>query len=451
MYRQESDSVGVLEVPIDAYYGVNAYRAFQNFQITNQKLHPLFIESLVEVKKAAALANMELKEIPYAVGKAIVQAADEMLDQKWINEMIVDPIQGGAGTSANMNINEVLANRAIELLGGQKGDYTLVNPNDHVNCGQSTNDVFPTAGKMTFLKQIAIFAEQLSQLEHSFAEKAKQYENVKKMGRTQLSDAVPITVGAEFNAYRSVTQRNLRRLLSVQKEIEYINLGGTAIGTGISAHPDFSEKVVQTLRQISGLEINLAEDLVDATQNVESFAVLSDVLKTIAISTSKIANDIRLLSSGPRTGIGELEIPAKQNGSSIMPGKINPVIPEVLTQCAYLVVGNNTTVSMAVESGQLELNAFEPVMFYKIMESFEVLTRSFATFNENCVKGIKVNEQRCHELLENSTCLTTPLAHFIGYKAAAQIAHKSLATQRSVREVALDEGVSSQILEKINL
>lgn len=449
MFRTESDSVGVLEIPVDAYYGVNAYRALQNFPITHQQLHPLFIESLVEVKKASALANMELGEIPVHIGQAIVQAADEMLTGKWHEQMIVDPVQGGAGTSANMNMNEVLANRAIEILGGKKGDYQIVNPNDHVNKGQSTNDVFPTAGKITFLKQTNDLLNQLRLLEESFADKAKEYAQIKKMGRTQLSDAVPITVGAEFHAYSTLTKRNYSRLIHAQKEMQSINMGATAIGTGILTHDCFSETVIKQLKKITGLDLQIADDLVDATQNVESFAVLSDTLKTIAISTSKIANDVRLLSSGPRTGIGELLIPAKQNGSSIMPGKINPVIPEVMTQCAFLVVGNNTTISMAVESGQLELNAFEPIIFYKMIESFEVLNNGIGTFIQNCIQGIQVNEERCSELLESSTCLSTALAEHIGYKAAAQIAQESLANKQPIRQVALNLGVSTTILESL--
>ncbi|MGX7059394.1 aspartate ammonia-lyase [Vagococcus humatus] len=448
-YRQEADSVGSLRVPKEAYYGVNAKRAYQNFQITGTRLDPLFIDSLVEVKKATALANMQLGELEQKVGEAIVTACDEMLDGQHLDAVIVDPIQGGAGTSSNMNINEILANRAIELLGGEKGQYELVSPTDHVNRGQSTNDVFPTAGKITFLKKATSLLEVLERLEKVFQEKAEKFATIKKMGRTQLSDAVPITVGREFGAYASVTRRNIDRLTHVMKEIEVINLGGTAIGTGISAHPDLSKTVEKYLNLETELDLRIADDLVDGTQNIDSFAMLADCLKTIGISTSKIANDIRLLSSGPRTGFGELIIPAKQNGSSIMPGKINPVIPEVVNQSAFLVAGNSVTVSMAVESGQLELNAFEPVIFYCMIQSFNALEKAFSTFIDNCLIDIQVNEKRCEELLESSTYLTTGLAKTIGYEKAAKIAKQSLADGRSVREIAIEQGISEDLINEL--
>ncbi len=451
MFRSESDSVGTLDIPLEAYYGVNAKRAEGNFQITGQQLDPGFIESMVEVKKACALANIELGEVDEKIGMAIINACDDLLFGHFLDQIIVDPIQGGAGTSMNMNINEVLANRAIEHLGGVKGDYQLVSPNDHVNRGQSTNDVVPTAGKITFLKMTERLRAKLSELEQAFQEKAVEFATIKKMGRTQLSDAVPMTVGDEFGAYAAVTQRNIQRLEHVKQEVLTINLGGTAIGTGLSAHKHFSGVVEKYLNHTTNLNLLTAHDLIDNTQNIESFAVLSDCLKTIALSTSKIANDIRLLSSGPRTGIGELIIPARQNGSSIMPGKINPVIPEVVTQCAYMVVGNNVTISMAVEAGQLELNAFEPVIFYRLLESFSVLERALDTFIFNCIKGIKVDAKRARELLESSTYLTTHLARSIGYDQAAKIAKMSLEQGRTVRDVALAEGVSPALLEKIDL
>lgn len=449
MYREEHDSVGKLNIPGEAYYGVNAQRAMDNFQITQMKLDPVLVESLIEIKKACALTNMELGELDTKVGEAILAAADEMLAGNLIGEMIVDPIQGGAGTSTNMNINEVIANRAIELLGGKKGDYDLVSPNDHVNKGQSTNDVYPSSGKLTILKLADMFLKTLEELAVSFEEKAQEFAHVKKMGRTQLSDAVPITLGAEFHAYYMVTKRNIKRLAAVRDEVRSLNMGGTAIGTGISAHEAFPVTVNKHLNNLTGLNLEVAEDLVDGTQNIESFGVVADCLKTIGLSCSKIANDIRLLSSGPRTGFGEILIPARQNGSSIMPGKINPVIPEVVNQAAFLTAGNSVTVAMAVEGGQLELNAFEPVIFHKIIESFRVLDNSLTTFNTNCVKGIQANEERCRELLERSTYLTTALASHIGYDEASTITKESLRDNKTVPQVAREHGVSEETLAAI--
>lgn len=450
MFREEYDSIGNLRIPEEPYYGVNAKRAYDNFQITNLRLEPLFVKSLAQVKKASALANLELGELDSDIAEIIIKVTDELLAGKFVSDMIVDPIQGGAGTSSNMNINEVIANRGIELLGGEKGQYHLISPNDHVNKGQSTNDVFPTAGKLTFLKLIDRLLIVLEELALSFKEKSLAFSDIQKMGRTQLSDAVPITVGAEFKAYYTVTKRNMKRLTTVKDEIRYVNMGGTAIGTGVSDHGQFSQTIIEYLREITGLDIAIAEDLIDSTQNVEAFGVLSDILKTITISSSKIANDIRLLSSGPRTGIGELIIPARQNGSSIMPGKINPVIPEVVTQGAFLIAGNSVTIAMAIEAGQLELNAFEPVIFHRLIESFHVLINTLTTFNEHCIKGIEVNEERCQELLEKSTYLTTGLAKYIGYEEAALIAKESLQLNRTVKEVALSKGISSDILSEIS-
>ncbi|QIL46162.1 aspartate ammonia-lyase [Vagococcus coleopterorum] len=449
MYREEQDSVGKLNIPKDAYYGVNAQRAFENFQITGQRLDPLFIESLVQVKKAVALANMELGELDPKIGETIVKVADEMLAGNLHDQMIVDPIQGGAGTSSNMNINEVIANRAIEMLGGEKGDYTVVSPNDHVNKGQSTNDVYPTSGKLTMLKLADILLASLNQLADTFEAKAKEFAGIKKMGRTQLSDAVLITVGEEFHAHSTLTKRNIKRLEAVKDEVRALNMGGTAIGTGISAHKDLPQTFNKHINDVTGLGLTVAEDLIDATQNIDCFAVVADVQKTIGLSLSKVANDIRLLSSGPRTGLGELYIPSRQNGSSIMPGKINPVIPEVLSQAAYLAAGNSYTVALAVEGGQLELNAFEPVAFHKIFESFRVLSNAILTFDENCVKGIEVNKERCRELLERSTYLTTDLAIHIGYKEASEITKESLRDDKTVIEVAREHGVSEEIISAI--
>ncbi|WP_420513262.1 aspartate ammonia-lyase [Vagococcus carniphilus] len=449
MYRMEKDSVGELEIPVDSYYGVHSLRAKINFPITTQQLDPDFIVSLAQVKKATALANHKLGLLPEEKTKAIVQAADEIIAGQFHDSFIVDPIQGGAGTSSNMNVNEVITNRAIEILGGVKGDFSVIHPNDDVNKGQSTNDVYPTAGKLTMLKKIPLLEAELERLMDIFEVKAEEFKDILKLGRTQLSDAVPITLGQEFHAYYSVTKRNLRRLKDVRKEMEAINLGGTAIGTGITAHPDLSATVLPFLNMITDENLDITDDLVDGTQNIEQYVVLSDVLKSIAISLSKISNDIRLLSSGPNSGIGEIRIPARQNGSSIMPGKINPVIPEVMTQCSFVVMGNNAIIGAAAEAGQLELNAFEPVVFYKLIESFQVLTNGIGTFIDHCIAGIEANEEKCFDNLERSTYLATVLSETVGYTKAAEIAKISLETGRTIREIAESEGIEVKSQESV--
>ena len=451
MYRIEKDSVGELEIPVDSYYGVHSLRAKINFPITNQRLDQDFIISLAQVKKAMALANHQLELLPDHKANAIIAASDEIISGKLHDQFIVDPIQGGAGTSSNMNVNEVITNRAIEILNGVKGDFSVVHPNDDVNKGQSTNDVYPTAGKLTLLKKIPLLMAELERLSEVFKDKSTEFESILKLGRTQLSDAVPITLGQEFHAYYSVTERNIKRLIHAREELLAVNLGGTAIGTGITAHEDLSETVIPYLNAISDEELSIADDLVDGTQNIEQYVVLSDTLKVIAISLSKIANDIRLLSSGPNSGLGEIVIPARQNGSSIMPGKINPVVPEVLTQCAFVVMGNNAVIGSAAEAGQLELNAFEPVVFHKLLESFQVLTNGIATFIDHCVIGIEANEERCHDNLERSTYLATVLSETIGYTKAAEIAKESLATGQTIREIAEEQGISIDGKNKVTV
>lgn len=451
MYRIEKDSVGELEIPIDSYYGVHSLRAKINFPITNQSLDQDFIISLAEVKKAMALANHQLGLLSDEKARAIVQASDEIINGKWHDQFIVDPIQGGAGTSSNMNVNEVITNRAIEILGGVKGDFSIIHPNDDVNKGQSTNDVYPTAGKLTMLKKVPMLMSELDRLSDVLKDKADAFKDIQKLGRTQLSDAVPMTLGQEFHAYYSVVKRNMKRLEHVKSEITAVNLGGTAIGTGITAHTELSETVLPYLNAITDQQMTIADDLVDGTQNIEQYVALSDTLKVIAISLSKIANDIRLLSSGPNSGIGEIIIPARQNGSSIMPGKINPVIPEVLTQCAFVVMGNNSVIGSAAEAGQLELNAFEPVVFHKLLESFQVLTNGISTFIDHCVIDIEANEERCYDNLERSTYLATVLSETIGYTKAAEIAKESLTTGKTIREIALQQGISIDGKNKVSV
>lgn len=353
----------------------------------------------------------------------------------------MDPIQGGAGTSANMNINEVVANRAIEILGGEKGNYDIVNPNDHVNMCQSTNDVFPTAGKITAIKMIHQVILQLERLYNALIAKSFAFENILKMGRTQLQDAVPVRLGQCFNAYATMVSRDIDRLIKSLDEMKTVNLGATAIGTSINAPLSYVKNIVPTLKTVVNLDLKQARDLIDATQNIDCFVAVSGILKTCAVNLSKMCNDLRLLSSGPKTGIGEINLPAKQNGSSIMPGKINPVIPEVVSQVAFNVIVNDLTITMAAEAGQLELNAFEPILFYNLFESLETLSHAISTLVDNCIIGITANEDHCLELLEESVGIATALCPYIGYKKSAEIAKSSLKTGIPIRKLVLKNGI----------
>ena len=444
LFRKESDSIGEKQVPKDAYYGVQTLRAAENFNITGYRLQPEFIKSLAKIKKAAAITNHKAGLLDEKIAKAIVKACDEIIEGKLHDEFITDPIQGGAGTSMNMNANEVIANRAIEILGGEKGNYKIVHPNDHVNMGQSTNDVIPTAGKITAYELLNNTIDELEKLHGALLKKSKEFDNVIKMGRTQLQDAVPIRLGQEFGAYAEVVGRDVVRLKKAQEEILSVNLGGTAVGTGINADSEFEKNIVPNLAKITGINLKQCEDLVDGTQNLDGYVVVSGALKTCAVSLSKISNDLRLLSSGPRTGFGEINLPPKQNGSSIMPGKINPVIPEVVNQVAFSVIGNDMTITMAAEAGQMELNAFEPVLFYKLFESITTLGNAVNTLTKNCVEGITANRERCRDLVYNSVGIVTAICPYVGYKEAAKIAKTAIKTGEPVKKVALDEGVLSE-------
>ena len=443
-YRIESDSIGSKKIPIDAYYGVQSLRGYENFKITGFKLHEEFIKSLVEVKKAAAIVNCDLGLISNEIKDVIVKACDEILAGKFIDQFIVDPIQGGAGTSMNMNANEVIANRAIELLNGKLGDYSIVDPNDHVNCSQSTNDVIPTAGKITAIKLLRKVIVKLSELNDALLNKANELDDVIKMGRTQLQDAVPIRLGQEFCAYSIVLQRDLVRLKKVLKNMESVNIGGTAIGTGINADIKYTKNMIPCLSKITGIPLLSDFDLIDGTQNLDSFLEISGTLKTCAVNLSKIANDLRLLSSGPRAGLSEINLPAMQNGSSIMPGKVNPVIPEVINQIAFNLMGNDLTITLAVEAGQLELNAFEPIIFFNLFQSLDTLTNGIDTFTKNCIVGITANKERCKAMVDNSIGVVTALCPYIGYKDAANLAKEALNTGRSVKDLILEKGIMTE-------
>ena len=449
-YRSEHDSVGERAVPKDVYYGVQSLRAAENFHITGLTMHPELINSMAEIKKASAITNLEIGLLDKRVADAIVRACDEIAAGKLHEAFIVDPIQGGAGTSLNMNANEVIANRAIELLGGQKGDYTLVNPNDHVNYGQSTNDVFPSAGKLAVLKLLVRAQIQLERLYKALQAKAEEFDDVIKMGRTQMQDAVPIRLGQEFRAYSEAVRRDIARFERAKDEMRCLNMGGTAIGTGINADERYLRRIIPNLSMVTGLNLVQAFDLIDATQNLDEFVAVSGAVKTCAVNLSKMSNDLRLLSSGPRCGLGEINLPPRQNGSSIMPGKVNPVIPEVVNQVAFNIIGNDMTVTMAAEAGQLELNAFEPIIFYNLIQSVETLTYAVHTFVENCVTGITANRERCRELVEHSVGIITALCPHVGYEKAAQLAKTAIETGASVRQLILEEGLLDEAaLDKI--
>ncbi len=439
VYRVEKDSIGTKDVPEDVYYGVQSLRAAENFHITGLSMHPEFINSLACIKKAAAITNCEAGLLDKKIASAIVKACDEIVAGGLHDDFIVDPIQGGAGTSMNMNANEVIANRAIDILGGTRGDYTLVHPNDHVNYGQSTNDVIPTAGKMTSLRLLANLKAELLKLHEALLAKAKEFDHVIKMGRTQMQDAVPIRLGQEFQAYADAVRRDVQRMDKAMDEMRYLNMGGTAIGTGINADEVYLKRIVPKLSEVSNMEFVQAFDLIDATQNLDPFVSVSGSVKACAVTLSKIANDLRLMSSGPRAGFGEINLPARQNGSSIMPGKVNPVIPEVVNQVAFYVIGNDMTITMAAEAGQLELNAFEPIVFYCLFQSIDTLAYAVQTFVENCVTGITANEERCRYLVENSIGVITALSPHVGYQKAADIAKKALNTGESVCSLILGE------------
>lgn len=450
LFRLESDSIGEKRIPRDAYYGVQSLRASENFKITGLTIHPQFIKALAEVKKACAITNENVGVLETKLTNAIIKACDEIIEGKLHDQFITDPIQGGAGTSINMNANEVIANRAIEILGGEKGNYSIVHPNDHVNNGQSTNDVIPTAGKITCVRLLKNMLKKLEELYEVLREKSNEFDNIIKMGRTQMQDAVPIRLGQEFSAYSMAVSRDIKRINRALLNLLTVNLGGTAIGTGINADENYVKGIIPILRQVTKLDIKQAEDLVDGTQNLDCYVEVSGSLKACAVTLSKISNDLRLLSSGPRCGLNEINLPPKQNGSSIMPGKVNPVIPEVVNQIAFNVIGNDMTITMAAESGQLELNAFEPVLFYNLFESIETITNGVDTFIKNCIKDITVNEKRCKDLVFNSVGIITAICPYVGYKKAASIAKKAIKTGRSVTQIAIEEKVlSKDKLEKI--
>ncbi|WP_455720364.1 aspartate ammonia-lyase [Agathobacter sp.] len=442
--RLESDSIGEMEVPGEAYYGVQALRANENFPITGNSLNPDFIKNMARIKRAAAITNMRAGRLKPEIANAIEAACNEVICGMFGSEFIVDGIQGGAGTSANMNMNEVIANRAIEMLCGKKGDYSIVHPNDHVNMAQSTNDVIPTAGKLTVLDLLKSLEKSLKILDDALFDKADEFDGVIKIGRTQLEDAVPMRLGQTFHSYATMIARDIDRIAKVKKEMYTVNMGATAIGTGINTSEYYFDHIVPTLAKVSGYPLVQADDLFDATENLDGFVRVSSCLKACAVNLSKMCNDLRILASGPKAGFGEITLPAMQNGSSIMPGKVNPVIPEVVSQVAFHIIGHDVTITMAAEAGQMELNAFEPVVFYNLFDSITTLTNAVDTLTNNCILGITANEKRCRELLDASVGITTALCPYIGYKKAASLAKESLRTGVPVKKLVLKHGLMKE-------
>lgn len=450
--RKEHDLLGERIVPADAYYGIQTLRAVENFDITGIALShfPNLIKALAMVKKASARANQKLRDLDPEIADAIAKACDEIIAGNLHNQFVVDMIQGGAGTSTNMNANEVIANRALEIKGHNRGDYEHLHPNNHVNLSQSTNDVYPTTLKLAILLSYKDLTSAMGELAYELKQKAVEFSSVIKMGRTQLQDAVPMTLGQEFEAYRITIKEDMQRIHSLVRLFQEINLGATAIGTGITAKPEYSSLAVDELSRISGIDFEVAEDLVEATSDVGSFVMFSSVLKRVAVKVSKMCNDLRLLSSGPRAGLNEINLPAVAPGSSIMPGKVNPVIPEVVNQVAYQVIGNDLTVTMAAEAGQLQLNVMEPVIAFNILQSIQMLSKAVTTLTRRCIQGITANEDQCRHYVDCSIGIVTALNPYIGYENSTRIATRALQTGRGVMDLVMEEGLlSREQLEKI--
>ncbi|SDB99705.1 aspartate ammonia-lyase [Terribacillus halophilus] len=443
-HRIEKDFLGEKQIIKDAYYGIQTLRASENFPITGYRIHEEMIKALGIVKKSAALANMDVKRLYEGLGNAIVQASEEIINGKWHDQFIVDPIQGGAGTSINMNANEVITNRALEILGHEKGDYQHLSPNTHVNMSQSTNDVFPTAIHISTLNMLEKLLETMEYMQGEFKKKAQQFDSVIKMGRTHLQDAVPIRLGQEFEAYSRVLERDIKRIKQSRQHLYEVNMGATAVGTGLNANPKYIERVVKHLADNSGLPLVTAENLVDATQNTDAYTEVSASLKVCMMNMSKIANDLRLMASGPRAGLNEINLPARQPGSSIMPGKVNPVMAEMINQIAFQVIGNDNTICLASEAGQLELNVMEPVLVFNLLQSISIMNNGFRSFTDNCLIGIEANEAMLKEYVDKSVGLLTAVNPHLGYEVAARIAREAILTGKSIRELCLQYDVLTE-------
>ncbi len=441
MVRIETDFLGEKSIPVEAYYGIHTVRALENFAVSRQSVHPELIRAIATVKQAAVEMNMSLGLLDARLGSAIFQAAAEVADGKLADQFPVDALQGGAGTSTNMNVNEVVANRAIELLGGNKGDYSLIHPLDHVNLSQSTNDVYPTALRIAAIRLLQPLSEACAQLQGSLQKKEAEFAGILKLGRTEMQDAVPITLGQEFSAWAEAIARDRWRLYKVEERLREVNLGGTAIGTGLNAERKYVFGVVERLRSLTGIGLARDENMIDPTQNADVFVEVSGLLKACASTLIKVSNDLRLLASGPRGGIGEIRLPDLQAGSSIMPGKVNPVIPEMVAQIGYQTIARDLAITLAAQGGQLELNAFLPLIAANLLPAMEELTHAMRLFANRCIDGIEVDSDRCRFHLENSVALITALSPLIGYDRAAEIAKQALKDRSPVKKALLDSGL----------
>jgi aspartate ammonia-lyase len=441
--RQEKDSIGLKDIPAHVYYGVQTARAVENYPISGMRAHPTLIRAFGFIKKAAALANKELKLVDDKRADAIVAAAGEVADGKWNNEFVVDVFQAGAGVSFHMNSNEVIANRATEIMGGKLGEY-LVHPNDHVNYGQSTNDVFPTGMRLGALLELENLYPALDALAAACEKKAKEFDKVMKSGRTHMQDAVPIRLGQEFAAYGIAIRKAITSIKHASDGLRELGLGGSAVGTGINTHPDYREKAIAQLSKLSGQRLSPAADMRWAMQSNAAMAEVSSSLRNLALEIIRISNDVRLMSSGPNTGFAEINLPSLQPGSSIMPGKINPVMPELAAMVSFQVVGNDTAVAMAVQGGQLELNVMMPTMSYSVMQSVTIMTNMVKVFTDRCIAGITANDKRCDFYAQSTVSLATALNPYIGYAKAAEIVKESVATGRSIIEIARDKKLLSE-------
>lgn len=444
--RREHDLLGDMEVPVEYYFGVQTMRAMENFHISRVRLSffPEFIKALADVKEAAALANNELGLLEDDKTAAMVKACAEIRTGKFDDQFVVDMVQGGAGTSTNMNANEVIANVALEIMGHQKGEYKYCHPNNDVNLSQSTNDAYPTSAKVALIRSIQKLTVSLKELIAAFEAKGREFSDVIKMGRTQLQDAVPMTLGQEFDAYAANLAEEIDRLEQNYKLLYEQNMGATAIGTGINADPDYPEICVKYMRKVTGMPMAVATNMIEATNDTGAFVMNSSALKRLAIKLSKICNDLRLMGSGPRCGLGEINLPPRQPGSSIMPGKVNPVIPEVVNQVAFRVIGNDMTVTMGAEAGQLELNVMEPIIVHCLFESIEMLVNAMNTLREKCVVGITANVEVCRNMVYNSIGLVTALNPYIGYEASTKLAKEALESGRGIYELVLEHKLMSK-------
>ncbi|MDD7794723.1 aspartate ammonia-lyase [Clostridium sp. 'White wine YQ'] len=447
-YRVEKDMLGEKSINDEKYYGINTIRAMENFNIGDRYVNIDFVKEIALIKKAAAMVNIKLKKLDEEKGKAIIKAAEEIVSGLFDDNFHINAFQGGAGTSTNMSVNEVVANRALEILGRKKGEYDIIHPNNHVNMSQSTNDVCPTALRVAAIRKIRKLADALASLQEAFQIKEDEFANVLKLGRTELMDALPMMAGQGFGAYAKAIERDRWRIYKVEERLRVINIGGTAIGTGLNATNKYIFMITDLLQDLTGIGLARSDFPMDITQNADVFVEVSGLLKSCAVNLMKISNDLRLLGSGPRGGFGEIALPMEQAGSSIMPGKVNPVIPEMVAQVAMRIISNDSGITFAAASGQLELNAFIPIITENLLESLELLERTIIIFREKCIEGIEVNKDKCAENLEKSTAMTAALIHHIGYDKASEVAKKSLTSGKTLREILTSENILSE--EEIN-